>query len=238
MITAVVEGGADISFAQLSRIQSQISANVSRDPAVAGVASIAGIGTLNATQNVGQLKIMLKPRDSGRPRVEAIVDRLKASVATVAGAHVYFEPVQEIQISTLSSRARYQYSLVSTDTAEVSLWSKRLAEALRASPVFSEIASETVEGGLVANIVVDRPTAGRFLLDGTEVGKLNRDQLADLRNQKIGFVFQGFNLLARTSALENVELPMLYGRSRHPRVFIMVLLPEPEAPMIATNSPG
>ena len=59
---------------------------------------------------------------------------------------------------------------------------------------------------------LDRPTAGRFLLDGTEVGKLNRDQLADLRNQKIGFVFQGFNLLARTSALENVELPMLYGR--------------------------
>ncbi len=162
VITAVVEGGADISFAQLSRIQSEISATVSRDPAVAGVASIAGIGTLNATQNVGQLKIMLKPRDSGRPRVEAIVDRLKASVASVAGAHVYFEPVQDIQISTLSSRARYQYSLVSTDTAEVSVWSKRLAEALRASPVFSEIASETVEGGLVANIVVDRPTAGRL----------------------------------------------------------------------------
>src|SRR6266436_580555 len=59
---------------------------------------------------------------------------------------------------------------------------------------------------------LDRPTLGRFLLDGVDVGGLNRDELADLRNQKIGFVFQGFNLLSRTSALENIELPMLYSR--------------------------
>jgi len=59
---------------------------------------------------------------------------------------------------------------------------------------------------------LDRPTRGRFLLDGVDVGALNRDELADLRNQKIGFVFQGFNLLARTTALENIELPMLYTR--------------------------
>ena len=59
---------------------------------------------------------------------------------------------------------------------------------------------------------LDRPSGGRFLLDGVNVIELNRDELADLRNQKIGFVFQGFNLLSRTTALENVELPMLYSR--------------------------
>jgi len=61
---------------------------------------------------------------------------------------------------------------------------------------------------------LDRPTKGRYLLGGTDVSALDRNQLADLRNQKLGFVFQGFNLLARTTARENVELPMLYGR-RH-----------------------
>jgi putative ABC transport system ATP-binding protein len=61
---------------------------------------------------------------------------------------------------------------------------------------------------------LDRPTRGRYLLDGTDVSELGRNELADIRNQKIGFVFQGFNLLARTTALENTELPMMYGRQR------------------------
>jgi len=61
---------------------------------------------------------------------------------------------------------------------------------------------------------LDRPTRGTYLLDGIDVDQLDRNELADLRNQKLGFVFQGFNLLARTTALENVELPMLYGRHR------------------------
>ena len=59
---------------------------------------------------------------------------------------------------------------------------------------------------------LDRPTQGRYLLDGVDVSGLDRDQLADIRNLKIGFIFQGFNLLSRTSALENTELPMLYMR--------------------------
>ncbi|HEX7226316.1 MAG TPA: ABC transporter ATP-binding protein [Candidatus Binatia bacterium] len=68
---------------------------------------------------------------------------------------------------------------------------------------------------------LDRPTSGKYFLDGDEVGGLTADQWAEIRNQRIGFVFQGFNLLARTSALENVELPMMYSgcsaKQRHNR---------------------
>jgi putative ABC transport system ATP-binding protein len=58
---------------------------------------------------------------------------------------------------------------------------------------------------------LDRPTEGRYILDGIDVSAFSRDELARIRNEKIGFVFQGFNLLRRTTALENVELPMVYS---------------------------
>src|SRR3954463_10516595 len=64
---------------------------------------------------------------------------------------------------------------------------------------------------------LDVPTEGKYTLDGVRVDGLGRNALADLRNHKLGFVFQGFNLLARTSALDNVELPLLYRRGGAPR---------------------
>jgi putative ABC transport system ATP-binding protein len=75
---------------------------------------------------------------------------------------------------------------------------------------------------------LDRPTSGQYFLDGQDVSRMSKDQLAAVRNKRIGFVFQGFNLLSRTSALDNVELPLLYGggapktADRHKRALEML----------------
>ena len=77
---------------------------------------------------------------------------------------------------------------------------------------------------------LDRPTSGQYFLDGDDVSRMSKDALAAVRNKKIGFVFQGFNLLSRTTALDNVELPLLYGGSglrtaeRHTRANDMLTL--------------
>ena len=75
---------------------------------------------------------------------------------------------------------------------------------------------------------LDRPNTGKYFLEGHEVGSLKPDQWAYIRNKRIGFVFQGFNLLSRTTALENVELPMMYngfaGRERHQRAIEVLSL--------------
>src|SRR5213595_386630 len=77
---------------------------------------------------------------------------------------------------------------------------------------------------------LDRPTSGQYFLDGQDVSRMSKDALAAVRNKKIGFVFQGFNLLSRTSAMDNVELPLLYGGNglktteRHKRAKAMLEL--------------
>src|ERR1051326_9194175 len=76
---------------------------------------------------------------------------------------------------------------------------------------------------------LDRPTAGRYLMEGVDISQLDKDQRADVRNRKLGFVFQGFNLLRRTTALENVELPLIYAgvpaaeRVRRARVALSIV---------------
>lgn len=96
---------------------------------------------------------------------------------------------------------------------EVDLWALDKVSATVESGDFIAIMGPSGSGkSTFMNILgcLDSPTEGQYFLEGVDVAKLNRDQLAGIRNKKIGFVFQGFNLLSRTPALENVELPMLY----------------------------
>jgi len=162
LITAVTEAGPEVSFAEMRRLQGDVVAAIRRDPDVTGVVSVIGVSPLNLTPNAGHLAITLKARDARHAVVAEIVERLKDQVAPIPGMVVYFQPVQDIQISTRASRAQYQYTLTGTDAPAVSDWSVKLADRLRAEAALREVASEAQEGGLRTYINVDREKAGRL----------------------------------------------------------------------------
>jgi multidrug efflux pump len=162
LITAVTEAGPEVSFVEMQRLQERIVAAVRADPDVTGAISVVGVTPMNRTANAGRLAITLKPRDARKSFVTAVVDRLKTAVAAVPGMVVYFQPVQDIQIGTRSSRALFQYSLTGTDATEVAIWANRLVERLRIDPLLRDVASEAQDGGLRVDIKVDREKAGRL----------------------------------------------------------------------------
>jgi multidrug efflux pump len=162
LISAVTEGGPEVSFEEMQRLQARVVDAIKHDLDVTGAVSVIGVSPINATPNVGHLAITLRPRGERSAFVTEVVDRLRNAVAAVPGIVVYFQPVQDIQISTRSSRAQYQYTLSGTDPDEVNKWSTRLVGHLRGDPALREVASEAQEGGLRTFVNVDREAAGRL----------------------------------------------------------------------------
>jgi len=162
LIFAVMEGGQEVSFAEMKRLQATVEQTLRKDPDVTGVISVVGVTPINATPNAGRLAVTLRSRDERKTPVSAIIDRLQREVAAVPGVVVYFQPVQDIQISTRLSRAQFQYTLSGTDANEVGLWAARLAAELQSSPVLRDVASEAQDNGFRLQVQVDRETAGRL----------------------------------------------------------------------------
>lgn len=161
-ITAVTEAAPDVSFGEMQKRQAEAADAIKADPDVTGVVSVIGAGSVNPTTNVGRLVMTLKPRGERRDDVSAVITRLKDKVAGIPGMTVYFQPVQDVQISTQSSRSQYQYTLTGTDATLVSEWARKLVDEMRRDPLFRDVSSEAQEGGLRAQLDVDRTRAGQL----------------------------------------------------------------------------
>ena len=162
LIRAVTEAGPEVSYVEMQRLQQSIVDAIRSDPDVTGVVSVVGVTPMNPTPNAGRLTITLKPRDQRTSFVTDIIERMKRTVASVPGMIVYFQPVQDIQISTRTSRALFQYTLAATDAVEVGHWASALVARLRDEPLLRDVASEAQDGGLRVDIKVDREKAGRL----------------------------------------------------------------------------
>jgi multidrug efflux pump len=180
MITAVGQAGSEVSTDEMRRLQEQASNAIRSDPDVAGVVAVIGVSPINPSPTSIRFAIMLKPRSERRAVAGEIVDRLQRLVAPIPGLALYFLPVQDIQISTKSSRAQFQYTITGADAGEVSAWSSKLVAALQRQPVLRDVSSEAQEDGLRAFVKVDREIAGRL---GVSMQLIN-DTLYDAFGQR------------------------------------------------------
>ncbi len=162
LIFAVMEGGPEVSFTEMKRLQGAVEGAIRGDPDVTGVVSMIGVTPINATPNAGRLAITLRARDERKSPVTAVIERLQRAVAAVPGVVVYFQPVQDIQISTRVSRGQYQYTLTGSDAKEVGDWASQLAKELQTSTVLRDVASEAQDNGFTMQVQIDRETAGRL----------------------------------------------------------------------------
>ncbi|MGH6769579.1 MAG: efflux RND transporter permease subunit [Xanthobacteraceae bacterium] len=162
LIFAVMEGGNEVSFTEMQRLRAQVEDAIRKDREVTGVVSVVGVTPINATPNAARFAITLRSRSVRQTSIAQAIDRLQDAVASIPGVILFFQPVQDIQIATRISRARYQYTLTGTDAAEVNLWANRLAERLEKNPVMRDVASDAQDEGLRLKVNVDRELAGRL----------------------------------------------------------------------------
>ena len=161
LIFAVMEGGQEVSFTEMKRLQAAVEGAIRKDPEVTGVVSVIGVTPINASPNAARLAITLRSRDQRKTPVTTVIERLQQAVAAIPGVMVFFQPVQDIQISTRMSRAQYQYTLTGTDTKEVGEWAERLAQKLQTSPLLQDVASEAQDDGFRMQVrSTGRPPAG------------------------------------------------------------------------------
>ena len=186
LITAVTEAGTEVSFAQMQRLQAQAETAIRRDPDVAGVVSIIGVSRMNPTPNAGRMSITLKPRAERENRVEAVVERLKEAVAPIPGMTVFFQPVQDVQVGTQTSRGQYQYTLTASDSSDVLNWSEKMVEQLRQEPLLRDVSSEAQEGGLRVQIDMDREMAGRL---GVSIQQVNETLHSAFGQRQISTIY-------------------------------------------------
>lgn len=154
--------GQSISYQAMVEKQQQVVEKLIDDPAVENIASFVGIDGSNATLNTGRLQITLKPLDQRDSRIDEIIPRLQARVASIAGITLYLQPTQDLTIDTQVSRTQYQFTLQATSLDELAYWVPKLSQALQESPELTDISSDWQADGMMAYINVDRDSASRL----------------------------------------------------------------------------
>ena len=164
--TGVIQGISaapeTISFPAMAQRQQALAQVILRDPAVQSLSSFIGADGINTTLNSGRILINLKPLAERRINATDVMRRLQPALANVDDIRLYLQPVQDLTIEDRTSRTQYQYTLEDPDANELSLWTARLVDKLKALPQLRDVATDQQTEGLQASLVIDRVTASRL----------------------------------------------------------------------------
>ena len=188
VILGISEAPQDISFQAMSQRQQELARVILQDPDVASLSSFIGIDGTNPTLNNGRIQINLKSRDQRSVTASDIIRRLQGSLQKVEGITLYMQPVQDLTVEDRVSRTQYQYSMEDTNAEELATWSQRLLDELRKSSELRDVASDQQNGGLQADLVIDRDTASRFgilpaTIDNTLYDAFGQRQISTIYTQ-------------------------------------------------------
>ena len=163
VILGISDAPQNISFQAMSERQQALTRVILKDPDVESLSSFIGVDGVNPTLNTGRIQINLKPRSERSASASQVIRRLQPQLAQqVSGITLYMQPVQDLTVEDRVSRTQFQYSMEDTDPQELAVWSQRLLEYLRNAPELRDVASDQQNGGLQADLVIDRDTASRL----------------------------------------------------------------------------
>jgi multidrug efflux pump len=188
VILGISEAPQSVSFEAMGERQRALARTLLDDPAVESLSSFIGIDGTNATLNSGRILVNLKPLEQRDGSAIDVIRRLQPRLAQVEGITLYMQPVQDLSIEDRVSRTQYQYTLEDADPRELSEWSAKLVDRLRAAPVLRDVASDQQEEGLRANLTIDRSTATRLgitpqLFDDTLYDAFGQRQVSTMFTQ-------------------------------------------------------
>jgi multidrug efflux pump len=162
VIMGISDAPQNISFEAMSVRQQQLAKVILQDTDVASLSSFIGVDGTNPTLNSGRIQINLKPRSDRKTAASDIIRRLQPELEKIQGITLYMQPVQDLTVEDRVSRTQFQYSMEDVDAVELSTWSQKVLDRLRASPELRDVASDQQNGGLRADVVIDRDTASRL----------------------------------------------------------------------------
>ena len=161
-IQVITEVSQSSSFMAMQNKQRDIASAFLQDPDVLSLTSFIGVDGQNMSINTGRMMLVLKPKRERQGSQRALIQRLQASVASLSGVQVYFQPVQDLTLDDRVAKAPYAFVLSGPDMDALGEWSEKIKEQLLNRPEFSVVVSDLQSQGLQAFVRIDREAAGRL----------------------------------------------------------------------------